>query len=82
MSRIQKLAGDGTPPTDAPVSQTAEMKEYMSKYDLETHVADVIAKKGKGSGPVAGVKFMISDAGDVFTELSKKLKAGGGVPAA
>ena len=29
---------------------------------------------------MAGVKYMISDAGDFFTELSKKLKAGGGVP--
>ena len=25
-----------------------------------------------------GIKFMISDAGDYFTDLSKKLKAGGG----
>ena len=48
--------------------------------DLETHIADVIAKKGKGSGPMSGVKFMISDAGDFFTELSKKLKAAGGQP--
>ena len=55
-------------------------REYMAKYDLQTHVDDVVAKKGKGEGPVAGVKFMISDAGDMFTELSKKLKAGGGVP--
>ena len=29
---------------------------------------------------MSGVKFMISDAGDFFTELSKKLKAAGGQP--
>merc|ERR1719331_3789259 len=29
---------------------------------------------------MSGVKFLVSDAGDYFTELSKKLKAGGGVP--
>jgi len=77
---FQASLGDGIPPTVAPVAQTTEMSEYMAKYDMETHIADVIAKKGKGSGPVGGCKFMISDAGDVFTELSKKLKAGGGVP--
>ena len=30
-------------------------------------------------GPLSGVKFLISDAGDFFTEESKKLKAAGGV---
>ena len=40
----------------------------------------MIAKKGKGSGPKSGVKFLVSDAGDAFTELSQKLKAAGGVP--
>ncbi|EOD35402.1 hypothetical protein EMIHUDRAFT_462433 [Emiliania huxleyi CCMP1516] len=72
--------GDGTPPEASPVAQDADMKEYLAKFDLETHIADVIAKKGKGSGPMSGVKFMISDAGDFFTELSKKLKAAGGQP--
>ena len=72
--------GDGTPPTDAKLELTPAATEYMGKFDLQTHIDDVVAKKGKGSGPVAGVKFMISDAGDMFTDLSKKLKAGGGVP--
>ena len=46
--------------------------------DEETHIEQVVALKGKGSGPASGIKFMISDAGDYFTDLSKKLKAGGG----
>ena len=77
---FQASLGDGTPPDVSPVSQTPAMVEYSAKFDLETQVAAVIAKKGKGSGPMAGVKFMISDAGDFFTELSKLLKAGGGKP--
>ena len=77
---FQASLGDGTPPTVSAAAMTPAMSEYMAKFDLMTHVDDVIAKKGKGSGPMGGVKFMISDAGDVFTELSKKLKAGGGVP--
>jgi len=77
---FQASLGDGTPPAVTAAKQTTEMSEYMAKYDLQIHIDDVVVKKGKGSGPVGGVKFMISDAGDVFTELSKKLKAGGGVP--
>ena len=77
---FQASLGDGTPPAVTAAKQTPAMSEYMAKYDLQIHINDVVAKKGKGSGPVGGVKFMISDAGDVFTELSKKLKAGGGVP--
>ena len=77
---FQASLGDGTPPTESAVALTPAMSEYVAKYDLQVHIDDVVAKKGKGSGPVAGVKFMISDAGDFFTELSKKLKAGGGVP--
>jgi len=77
---FQASLGDGTPPTVSPITMTAEMTEYLGKYEIQTHIDDVVAKKGKGSGPVGGVKFMISDAGDMFTELSKKLKAGGGVP--
>ena len=35
----------------------------------------------KGTGPKGPFKFMMSDASDFFTDLSKKLKAMGGVPA-
>jgi hypothetical protein len=71
---------DDPPPTEAAVTQTPEMVEYSGKYDIQTHIDTIVAKKASGSGPMSGVKFMVSDAGDMFTELSKKLKAGGGVP--
>jgi len=71
---------DDDPPTAPAVTQTPPMVEYMGKYDLQTHIDACIAKKASGSGPKSGVKFLVSDAGDYFTELSKKLKAGGGVP--
>jgi len=77
---FQASLGDGKPPTVSAAALTPAQSEYVAKYDLITHINDIVAKKGKGSGPVGGVKFMISDAGDVFTELSKKLKAGGGQP--
>ena len=77
---FQASLGDGRPPPVSPIAQTPAMSAYFAKFDLQTHINDVVAKKGKGSGPVGGVKFMISDAGDVFTELSKKLKASGGEP--
>ena len=77
---FQASLGDGRPPPVSPIAQTPAMSAYFAKFDLQTHIDDVVAKKGKGSGPVGGVKFMISDAGDVFTELSKKLKASGGEP--
>jgi len=51
--------------------------EYVHKFGLEFHKEAVIASKGKGKGPKAGVKFMLADAGDVFSELSKKMKATG-----
>merc|ERR1719203_1184664 len=68
------------PPTEPPIERTPTMVEYLANYDLETHINTIVAKKASGSGPMSGVKFMVSDAGDMFTELSKKLKAGGGVP--
>merc|ERR1719271_1694568 len=51
--------------------------EYVGKFGLEFHKEAVIASKGKGKGPKAGVKFMLADAGDMFSELSKKMKATG-----
>ena len=80
---FQASLGDGMPPPIAAIalkwlSADADAKEYVAKFDLQTHIEAVVALKGKGSGPVSGIKFMISDAGDYFTDLSKKLKAGGG----
>ena len=80
---FQASLGDGVPPPIAAIalkwlSADAAAKEYVAKFDLQTHIEAVVALKGKGSGPVSGIKFMISDAGDYFTDLSKKLKAGGG----
>merc|ERR1740124_742751 len=57
------------------------MEAYMTKFSLQSHIDACIAKKAKGSGPKSALKFMMSDASDFFTDLSKKLKANGGVPA-
>merc|ERR1740130_1757294 len=59
---------------------TADMEAYITKFSLQVHIDACIAKKAKGSGPVSALKFMLSDASDFFTDLSKKLKASGGVP--
>jgi hypothetical protein len=50
---------------------------YVSKFGLTFHGDAVVASKGKGKGPKSGVKFMLADAGDFFSELSKKMKATG-----
>jgi hypothetical protein len=72
------LTGEDPPPK-ASRTMTAEMEAYMSKFSLQAHIDEVISKKGKGSGPKSGCKFMVSDAGDFFSDLSKKMKALGGV---
>merc|ERR1719163_641058 len=52
----------------------------MAKYGLEVSVDDCLVKMKKRLvvGPKDGFKFLLSDAGDIYTELSKKLKAAGG----
>merc|ERR1719483_1080905 len=60
---------------------TPEMEAFITKFSLQVHMDACIAKKVKGSGPKSALKFMMSDASDFFTDLSKKLKASGGVPA-
>ena len=60
---------------------TPEHEAYIKKFSLQTHIDTCIAKKAKGTGPKGPFKFMMSDASDFFTDLSKKLKAQGGVPA-
>ena len=54
---------------------------YVDEYQLDITVESCMFKLKKRlvAGPKEGVKFLISDAGDFFTEESKKLKAAGGV---
>ena len=59
---------------------TSEQEAFITKFSLQTHIDACIAKKAKGQGPKSALKFMMSDASDFFTDLSKKLKANGGVP--
>jgi glutathione S-transferase len=51
--------------------------DFVAKFGLPFHGDAVIALKGKGSGPKSGVRLMLADAGDFFSELSKKMKATG-----
>ena len=59
---------------------TPEVTAYEAKYGLYVSVDDVLFKMKKRLvvGPKDGFKFLLSDAGDVYTELSKRLKAMGG----
>lgn len=61
------------PPTDKSKWDDA----FVSKFGLPFHGEAVIAAKAKGAGPKSGVKFILADAGDFFSELSKKMKATG-----
>ena len=51
--------------------------DFVAKFGLVFHGDAVVASKGKGKGPKSGVKFMLADAGDFFSDLSKKMKATG-----
>jgi len=51
--------------------------DFVAKFGLVFHGDAVIASKAKGQGPKSGVKFILADAGDFFSELSKKMKATG-----
>ena len=51
--------------------------DFVAKFGLPFHGDAVIALKGKGTGPKSGVRLMLADAGDFFSELSKKMKATG-----
>ena len=67
----------GATPSPAPLSMTAEQKTFFETYRLELMMEQCTFKMKKRLtvGPKDGVKFLISDAGDFFTEESKKLKA-------
>ena len=72
------LSGAG--PLTAVTAATPETKKYEAKYGLDVSVDDCLFKMKKRLvvGPRSGFKFLLSDAGDIYTELSKKLKAAGG----
>ena len=74
------LTGE-TPSPPAPRDATPEIAAYMDEYQLHIIIESCMFKMKKRLvvGPKDGVKFLISDAGDFFTEESKKLKAAGGV---
>ena len=73
------LSGAG-PNSDAAPASTPELKKYIGKYNLEVMIDDCLFKMKKRLvvGPKDGFKFLLSDAGDFYTEWSKKLKAAGG----
>merc|ERR1719409_1069095 len=70
----------GAAPLTAVAAKTPEVAAYEAKYALEVSVDDCLVKMKKRLvvGPKDGFKFLLSDAGDIYTELSKKLKAAGG----
>ena len=67
----------GATPSPAKLNPTPEQKTFMETYRLELMMDSCTFKMKKRLtvGPKDGVKFLISDAGDFFTEESKKLKA-------
>ena len=71
---------DGSTPPKQPVSPTDEQAAYLTKYRVQDCIDRCLLKLKKRltPGPFEGVKFLVSDAGDFFTEESKKLKAAGG----
>ena len=71
---------DGSTPKDQEVKPTDEQKAYMTEYRIQDCIDRCMLKMKKRlvAGPLEGVKFLVSDAGDFFTEESKKLKAAGG----
>ena len=70
----------GADPLTAVAAVTPETTKYMAKYGLESTVENCLFKMKKRLvvGPKDGFKFLLSDAGDFYTEWSKKLKAAGG----
>ena len=71
---------NGPPETAAAPAKTPELTKYITKYNLEVLIDDCLFKMKKRLvvGPKDGFKFLLSDAGDFYTEWSKKLKAAGG----
>ena len=82
MQQVLYLASleDVTPPAKpAMTEQTEEDTKWMAKFGLEATVDNCMFKLKKRLvvGPADGFKFLLSDAGDFYTEWSKKLKAAG-----
>ena len=74
------LTGE-TPAAPGPRDSSPEAQAFIDEYQLDITIESCMFKMKKRLvvGPKDGVKFLISDAGDFFTEESKKLKAAGGV---
>ena len=77
---VYQASLSGAGPLTAVTAATPETAAYERKYNLETLIEDCLFKMKKRlvTGPKEGFKFLLSDAGDFFTEWSKKLKAAGG----
>ena len=77
---FQASLSNAAPLTDAAPATTPELTKYIMKYNLEVLIDDCLFKMKKRLvvGPKDGFKFLLSDAGDFYTEWSKKLKAAGG----
>jgi len=67
-------------PSAKAIKQTAEQAAYCALYRIQDAIDRLLMKMQKRltAGPIEGVKFLVSDAGDFFTDESKKLKAQGG----
>ena len=77
---FQASLTNAPPLTAAAPATTPEITKYIAKYNLEVMIEDCLFKMKKRLvvGPRDGFKFLLSDAGDFYTEWSKKLKAAGG----
>ena len=77
---FQASLDNADPPPAAPRPSSDEVTKFMELYNLENEIEACLFKLKKRcvTGPKDGAKFLVSDAGDFFTEKSKALKAQGG----
>jgi hypothetical protein len=77
---FQASLENADPPPAAPRPSSDEVTKFMELYNMENEIEACLFKLKKRcvTGPKDGAKFLVSDAGDFFTEKSKALKAQGG----
>ena len=77
---FQASLDNADPPPAAPRPSSDEVTKFMELYNMENEIEACLFKLKKRcvTGPKDGAKFLVSDAGDFFTEKSKALKAQGG----
>ena len=77
---FQASLQDRPTPLTSVTPSSPEVLAYKVKYGLDNTIEDCLFKMKKRLvvGPREGFKFLLSDAGDYFTEWSKTLKARGG----